>query len=349
MKLFLPFALLACLYFPSYAQKDSLSNAFIKKYCEQLHVSVSPNRVTSDEKMPASFLQFEVVDFRPDTFRLGFWGVDMQRREFVFREPATETISTFFNHYTYPAGTKSFLIIIKKLWLRDNTDTKKTPAQPIERGRIEFRGEAFLKTNNGYLPYTYLDTIITSPRSVKDIAVFRLPDLFYDFLRKIAAVNEETLQKRKAFFTIGQLDSLNRKQYNFPMDTAMALKQGVYASLEEFRNNQPSILNYEIRADENGLRQLYLKDETGKSYYSRKMWGFCDGQQCYAMMDGNLFPILKVDHAFYVFGSKQYQLKSTWVPVLIPGLSMIGTMSLSETAVRRLHFFSIDPFSGEIY
>lgn len=349
MKLFLPFVLLCCLYFSSRAQNDSLSNAFIKKYCEQLHISVSPNRVTSDEKLPPSFLHFEVADFRPDTFRLGFWGVDMQRREFVFHESASETISSFFNHYTNPAGTRSFLIIVKKLWLRDNTDAKKTPGQPIERGRIEFRGEAFLNINNGYLPYTYLDTVITSPRSVKDIALFRLPDVFYDLLRKIAAVNEETVLKRKAFFTPGQLDSLNKIQFDFPMDAATALNQGVYASLEEFRNNKPSILNYEIKADENGLRQLYLKDETGKSYFSRKMWGFCDGQQSYAMMDGNLFPILKVDHAFYVFGSKQYHLKSTWVPILIPGLSMIGTVTLSETAVRRLHFFSIDPFSGEIY
>jgi len=348
MKSLLPFALLCCLYFSSDAQNDSLSNAFFKKYCEQLHISLSPKRVTSDEKMPSSFMHFKVADFRPDTIRVGFWGADMQRRQFVFHESVSETVSSFLNYYTHPAGTKTFLIIIKKLWLRDDADAKKMPGQPLERGRIEFRGEAFLKTNNGYLPYTYHDTVITSPRSVKDIVIFRLPDVFYDLLRKIASANEEALLKRNVIYSFSQLDSLNKKQFNFPMDKATALKPGVYASVEEFRNNQPSILNYELRADENGLRQLYLKDETGRSYFSRKMWGYCDGQQCYAMMDGNLFPIIPVQHSFYVFGSKQYELKTTSVPILfvLPGLMF---MPISETAIRRLHFFAIDPYSGKIY
>ena len=47
----------------------------------------------------------------------------------------------------------------------------------------------------------------------------------------------------------------------------------------EFRNNQPSITNYDVQTNGTGF-QLYLKDETGKSYYSRKMWGFCNGELC---------------------------------------------------------------------
>jgi hypothetical protein len=350
MKFLLPLALSCCLYLPSNAQNDSLCQAFIKKYCGQSHVSLSPKWVTSDEKLPPSFSQFEVVDFRPDTSRLGFWGIDKQRREFVFHEPVPQTISSFLNHYTHPAGTKSFLIIIKKLWLHDNAIPVKLPRQPLERGKIEFRGEAFLKTPHGYLPYTYLDTVVTSAYSVKDMVIFRLPNVFYDLLRKIAAANEENLTKRNVVYSLGQLDSLNKKQFDFRMDTATVLKPGVYASVEEFRNNQPSILNYDIRPDENGLTQLYLKDETGNSYFSRKMWGYCDGYQCYAMMDGNLFPILSVHHSFYVFGSKQYDRKSNIVPILIfiPGLGILGAMPISETAIRRLNFFSIDPYTGKI-
>jgi hypothetical protein len=61
------------------------------------------------------------------------------------------------------------------------------------------------------------------------------------------------------------------------MDTALVLKKGVYANVDEFRNNQPSIFNYDIQPDENGLSQLYLKDETGKPYFPGRCGGIAMG------------------------------------------------------------------------
>lgn len=344
-------AFFCCIYLPAGAQKDSLSQLFLKNKCGQLHVSLSPKRVLSKDKIPPYFANFEVVDFRQDTSRIGFWAVNKNRREFVFSEPGNQTLSSFFNHYAQPAGNRSVLIIIKKFWLCDVKDIPVEPGKSPGFGRIEFRGEAFLKTNEGYLPITYLDTVITSPNSVKDMVLFRLGDLFFNFIKKIAAVNEEAVLKRNVSFTISELEALNKKRFAYPMDTALVLRKGVYANIDEFRNNQPSIFNYEIQPDENGLNQLYLKDETGKPYFSRKMWGYCDGQQCYAMMDGNLFPVLSVNHAFYVFGSKEYKIKRTFMPVLIlfPPLAMVGAMPVSEKATRMLHFFSVDPYTGKIY
>lgn len=353
MKLFSLLIVFGFLYMPARAQRDSLSQRFLTSKCGQLHLSLLTKRVTSEEKLPTNFGRFEVVDFRQDTSRIGFWMADKIRREFVFHGSANETISSFLNHYTDPSGTRSFLILIKKLWLYDtvlSTKSTKSFAQ-VGKGRILFRGEAFLKTSDGYLPYTYLDTVISSPTSVKDMAIFRLPDLFYDLLKKIAGVQQEITLKRKAF-SFSELEALNNTQFNYPMDTARVLKKGVYASIEEFRNNNPTILNYEIQADENDLKQLYLKDGNGKTYFSRKMWGYCDGQQCYAMMDGNLFPVISVNHAFYVFGSRQYEKKGTAVPILfmlIPPVSMLAFEGVSETATRKLSFFTLDPHTGDIY
>ncbi len=350
MKLLHLIAFCCCLYLPTLAQTKLQGQLFLKDKCGQIHLSLSPKRVTSKEKIPPYFAGFEVVDFRLDTSRLGFWATDKGRREYVFQSTASQTISSFLDNYTDPAGTRAFLIVIKKLWIHDAKDTIVKPREPRQFGRIEFRGEAFLKTNQGYQPFTYLDTVITSPNSARDIAIFRLPDLFFNFINKIAAVNEESVLKRKVSYSFHLLDSLNKERFHYPMDTALVLKKGVYANVDEFRNNQPSIFNYDIQPDENGFSQLYLKDETGKPYFSRKMWGYCDGEQCYAMMDGNLFPVLSINHAFYVFGSKEYKIKTKIMPVLliVPPLVVMGAMPISETATRKLHFFSLDPYTGKI-
>ena len=116
-----------------------------------------------------------------------------------------------------------------------------------------------------------------------------------------------------------------------------------------FRNNQPPILNYEIQADGKGP-QLYLKDEAGKTYYSRKMWGYCDGQLCYAMMDGNLCPIFPVGHSFYVFGSTDNEViakNRSLGRVLLYSYSY-GTIYVPSSGNYNMYFYAIDPDSGKI-
>jgi hypothetical protein len=181
------------------------------------------------------------------------------------------------------------------------------------------------------------------------MARFRMTKLFIDFINKIATADNELAQKRKAF-TYQQLDSLNKLRFDYPMDTARVLRKGVYASVEEFRNNQPSILNYEIVADGKGP-QLYLKDEKGNSYYSRKMWGYCDGQLCYAMLDGNLCPIFPVDHSFYVFGSTDNEVKAknnSLGRILLYSYSY-GTIYVPASGRYNMYFYAIDPYSGKVY
>lgn len=72
------------------------------------------------------------------------------------------------------------LIIVKKIWCYDTIVVPKNG-----RARILFRVEAFLKTNEGYAPYAYLDTLITSPASVVHLARYTLPWLFAVLVKRL--------------------------------------------------------------------------------------------------------------------------------------------------------------------
>jgi hypothetical protein len=330
----------------AHAQKDSLHAKFIKNKCSRIHIHIMPS--SRKNPNPPYFANFKVVDFRADTSRLGFWAENKSRRELVFETNTSDVLTSYLNKvFSHSTGTQSFLVIIKKLWLYD----EKMNGSQIGLGRMNIRLEAFLRTPGGLVPYTYLDTAISSRVSIIQAGGFKVAHVLQALVDKIAQLDESTVTRSKNAFSFAQLDSMNRKKFMYAMDTATVLNAGVYANLEEFRNNRPSLFNYEIIPDENGLRQVYLKDEKGQSYFSHTIFGYCDGKQSYAMMDGNLFPIYSVQHAYYVFGSKEYKIKTTVIPVLLPigPLALGGMMPISETAVRRLRFFNLDVYTGDIY
>jgi hypothetical protein len=81
------------------------------------------------------------------------------------------------------------------------------------------------------------------------------------------------------------------------------------------------------------------------------MWGYCDGQQCYAMMDGNLCPIFSVGNSFYVFGSTDNEVKAknnSFGRMLLYSYSY-GTVYVPASGNYKMFFYAIDPFSGKIY
>ena len=219
------------------------------------------------------------------------------------------------------------------------------------QSHIKFRVETYVKEERGYVPLMYFDTVITSKKEVADIAPVIMPRLMNAFIDKINSLDmdQENLKSRRRL-SFGAVDSFSNRSFTYPITNATTLQKGVYASFEEFRNNKPSVFNYDIDKEKNSSMSLRLIDEQGKSYYSRRMWGYCDGQQTYVMMDGNLFPILNYGRAYYVYGSKDYLTKKSGVPIflLFPAAIVIGAIPTSEKVNRNLRFFRLDIQTGEI-
>jgi len=69
------------------------------------------------------------------------------------------------------------------------------------------------------------------------------------------------------------------------------------------------------------------------------------------MMDGNLFPVFRVYHQFYVLGSKGYRDKKLWLPFIIPlgpGGLVLGTTDVSDHVVRTLRLFRLNVKTGRV-
>lgn len=343
--------LLFCAAFSAFSQGPDAGQQLIRNKCRALYVQLPPVRKSAT--YPVLFDSIRVVDSRSDTSRIGLIGNTRKGQgEMLLRQPAAVAVGTYLNAaYSSQQGKYRLLVAAKNLWVSGSgrfLDNRGRPAWSVD-----FRFEAYLITDGGYIPLTYLDTLVMADfERAEDMAARYLPQLIAAFMDKVAdhVMTGDLAGKKTVSYE--QIDSFSRARFNYPMDTASTLVKGVYMNVREFRNNKPSKRTYEISNDESGDLMIRIADKDGQLYYSRKVWGFCDGQRMYKMMDGNLFPLFSVYHQFYVLGSTEYRNRKLWLPVWIPtgqlGFSTIAHIDISDNVYRSLRIFRLDMPSGRI-
>ncbi|HEY4206179.1 MAG TPA: hypothetical protein VGM31_05165 [Puia sp.] len=272
-----------------------------------------------DLRYPLLFDSIRVVDFRGDTSRIGLASNGHGKQvEVLLNGSVTARLTGYLNaRYSAPTAKHHLLVAIKDLWVSDPDSAELN----LDRSHwsIGFRWEAYLSAGDGYIPLTYMDTVgIYRDYSPTRLVSHKLPYLITAFMDRIADYFLLDGWTRKRMISYAQIDSFARSRFHYAIDTARQLVKGVYASVDEFRKNAPSIERYEITKDKDSLLELRIPDENGRLYYTHEAWGYCDGQRAYMMMDGNVFPVFSVGHQFYVLGSKEYGHRRVWVPFYAP-------------------------------
>jgi hypothetical protein len=296
-----------------------------------------------------------VIDARSDTSRIGVIdGEGRSQHELTFQMPVNRQLAAYLKAgYSNLKGNRSLLVVIKDLWIseppvRDNRMFS-TPSWDIS-----FRFEAYLQSKQGYIPLTLLDTgVSASGINAPNMAARALPELITLFMNRVTAHDPDVDEVVKRTVSFDQIDSFCRTRFDYPMDTATKLQKGVYANIDEFKNNQPSITEYELSQEKSSGLSLNTPDGHGHFIFTHTAWGFCDGKQTYVMMDGNVFPIFMVHHQFYILGSKEYRDHKIIVPGFIPismGVAAIvyGANNVSDNITRSLRLFRLDIRTGEI-
>jgi len=341
--------LLSLTLFHTRSQTRDVGQQIIKKKCTTVHAHLTPKE--GGQHYPLLFDSIRVSDLRSDTSRIGLVkkGGHAQK-QILLDGPATAQLTSYLNAgFTAPTAKHRLLVVIKDLWVSDPDASQVNMVR--EHCAISFRFEAYLASGSGYTPLTYMDTTATYAGSSTELVIaHRLPELIALFMDKAADHTLLDDRTAKRVVSYKQIDSFARSRFDYAMDTATRLVTGVYATVDEFRNNAPSILKYEIKKGKDSLMELHIPDENGQMYYTHKVWGFCDGEHIFVMMDGNVFPVFPVGHQFYVLGSKEYLNKQMWVPFFLPlgGGFAYGTTAVSDNVIRKLQLFRLNIQSGEV-
>ncbi len=338
MRLFTLPVLLSLVAVQTMAQHAIDGPEIIKKKCNTYHLSFRTDKY--QQGYPGLFNNIRLLDLRRDTTRLGILRVS-QRGQDEFRLPSLDdgNLAGYINtSYTKPGAQWSLLIVLKDLWISCPEDYG--PMNHFEMN-IAFHAEAYLRTEAGYLPVTFMDSTAEqlSGDFMPKVAEYGIKDLFAAFMNLIASYD---LTRTRRTVTLSQIDSFSQTRFNYAADTVTQFAKGVYKNLEEFRNDAPSILKYEISKDGLGDHDLNIPDDTGRFYLTHTVWGYSDGKQLFYMFDGNLFPVFRIGHQFYVFGSKEYHYRKLWLaPLGLPIEAM-------EELIKTMRVFRLDMDTGNL-
>jgi len=330
------------------------------------------------------FRHFEILDQRPDTTRIGFRVynalIGHGNRQMVLAGQASLELSNYLD--THIAGKTSpytALIVIRALWLSDGTYTlaeisKDTGNLANIKTKIRLKAEVYAERAGIYTPIFRFDSTRMSKTYLYSVVGRDLAGML-NTLADSAAILLDRLGNDGKQLTLNEISHFNQSRFNPVICSGnIVLNSGVYRDFQEFKDNAPSIHNFETTRDKDRLL-LYLKQNDGTSYYTRGAWGYCDGKTIYVMKDGMLVPVWKEGKAFYLFGlpeeggvGRSDQGQSVMVPMAVmttpvggAGAHMTGTGFVSVggspyTGTNKprqdatiKHLFTVDMDTGKLY
>ena len=322
------------------------------------------------------FSRFEVIDERPDTTRIGihtsaYMNMYSHTRQLIFDRPASREIAGYLNtHFAQPGAPYTALVILRTLWLSDpnyiREDLVRDPDRRFEKTLIRLKAEIYAVKDGLYTPILRFDSLQVSLKANLTQFGYDLTGMLND-LADSASLLTTQKEGRSRQISLDQIRLFNQSRFNTAITSDSTRTRGVYSSFEEFRNNAPSVLEYEIKKDKGNIL-LYVKEAGGNSYYSRNAWGYCDGKDIYVMKNGMLHAAWREGNAFYLFDDArvdQYPSSGSAPsdpvagiggPVLGSGAGVAGAAALAATSRINMagsdthrRVFTVDMDSGEIY
>ena len=322
------------------------------------------------------FAHFEVIDERPDTARIGVhlyvptfgWN---RARQLVFHRPVAAELADYLNAgFARPGAPYTALIVLRDLWLSDanylREDMLKDPDKLHERTHIRLKAELYATKDSLFIPVLRFDTTQVYKQDNRYTGDSYYASWGYNLagilnnMADSAGRLANTKDGHSRLVSRADIEDFNHSRFVAPIGIAADLTAGVYASFDEFRNNTPSIRDFEIKM-EHKERLLYIREPNGKSYYSHDAWGYCDGKDIFIMRDGMLCQAWREGGAFYFHGGtyREVIVPPGFIGLGKPGVPNTGTGQVYNPSnvnnsgqameVKARTIFMIDMDSGAVY
>lgn len=251
------------------------------------------------------------------------------------------------------------LCVIKKIILSDNINIPedKTKANNVKDNSIIKSGivmtlEFFIKQDQMLLPLYRFDSTIVGKDKIRWNASDYIANTLTASLMPFETLAWSTVPGKYKKIRLSRVDSSIVERINLPIFSGTPTK-GVYATFDEFKNNNPSILDFTIEKTEKA-DFIYTKDGKNPDKLRTDIWGYCDGKDIYLYSAENFFKIYLTDKTVAVYGAKGYsseralRLNFGLFDAIAPN-SAYAKSKTKNKFVLNLSLLMLDIDSGELY
>ncbi len=284
------------------------------------------------------FNRIEVVDYRYDTSKIGFLS-KRKDEKIVLRGGTEKTLTAYLNSYFKDnldsAATRTLLIVVKKLWLQDESTSRllqfknalplSSPSAHSEPTTTTSLADidVFAGSSDSYQALLRLShKFKTEDFSGEDILTYLLRP-FDSVVYKTHSIDVENLLAAKNKFTLKEITAGYQKRFDLPI-LNQPISKGIYLTFEDFRNN----------------RALDDRIENFTEY-----WGFFDGENLYIKFGRSSYRALRQGNTFDFYGSFKETDFNYFKSKEANEISRLMTLGAAHTVPPQL--FQVDMETGK--
>ncbi len=308
-----------------------------------------------------------VIDARDDTSALGYYSLDGFTnfkkgwpKTYYFNPSSSvnASIEKWVSNYLQLSNDTSILnkivIVIKKLWISQeiapvlySNEKQGQPKNGWDAGIIS-RLEFYLNNGSAYYPLFRVDSIFTFKEQLPAFAGEFIKVALKNSLTKLYQINLEEIIAKRRKLSYDEIVTSNAKKSGLPILNFITYKKGAYKNFEEFKNNSPSIIEYELREGKLG-DILYVRVDK-KEYPERNAWGFCDGVNLFINSGDKYSKLIRHQNTFYFAGIKSIDRNVKHELMYTSLFNLATNTGRKKTSFKAVEkYYQVDMDTGEIY
>ena len=350
-------------------------------------LEISLEKVVCEKPLGDRFHSVQVIDARDDTVAVGFYSVSRQEAvKYMIKAGASgrkDNTDAWSKVYHYPPSLKEgltswmyeylqcrssdsvrnkLLVVVKKLWLSfqaekarfDNTNIS-SAIDGWDAG-VLCKMEFYLERDSVFYPLYRIDSVFTFKDLLYDYAGIRFVDNGPIFLTitlrssldKLYGVQPEEITRKRRKLTFAEIQQEYSRKKDMPLLHASVLNRGVYASYDEFKNNAPSLKEYELKSGSMG--DILFVKEGAQEYPTRNVWGYCDGSSIFINSGDKYSKLIRQANTFYFYGIKEIARRSKIRFMKASPLNYAANSGEKKSVYKKnLKYVMLDMESGEVY
>lgn len=288
--------------FPALAQKSEIpENEYYAFPSECYYINAKTEKQIVKDPVLASSIM--IVDARADSSKLGYYfdTKDLRKKLLCTRT----NISDYFledisnSHFlTNNPGDGKIFVFLKNLWINNIP----APEKMFRRGNdyeLWIKAEYYFVKEERFYPLYRFDSLLISNinRSYKIEDFISLA--LFETSKKISESIKTDFTNKK-WITRQQVDSFNTKNKRLAIFNEK-VKKGIFLSVEELKNNTPSITEFSATFSE-GADMLYVKGMNISDSAIVDAFAFSDGREIFIKQKANFFQLVRKGNNFEFYG-----------------------------------------------
>lgn len=294
----------------------------------------------------------EVIDSRFDSSKNGY--LDNSCSGARYCKIKTELswsplLNRYFSQNLDPSSQYSLFIVIRSFWLQEGILPEINQRKIVQKGWLnesEWGGfckaglDIYIRTGNYLQPLFKIDSrflnyVSFNPTRMNDF--FFLP--FDSVARRLMQTDLSGQLSSRKKLEFAAVDSFYKVRFHQPVLRDSTLQQGIFYTFSDFLANKP--VKEEIRISRGNLTdELYIRSKAGESLVTN-YWGVYDGKTLYIKSAYNLFPAVKVENSFEIYGTRQLENRHNQ--------PQRGDLVRVNKMTMRRKILQVDMENGELY